>query len=262
MFYLSHRVGCRSRVLAFAGAADLSIAPPVWPESCVGPASLKARVHSHPGANAYAALGISLGENHKSKCAVQALQAGLKPESHSFRLFYLLGLSLYTAGKLQESVAPLQRLVELHPKEVKARLLLVSALAGPRCARTEPGAEEFSQLNDAYRIASFRLRQSVAPRGGRQGCRATVRRSPRASGARVLARYGCKVQAQEVLSLSGYLSASDPRLHFGLGAATTADIEIHWPLGLVEKFSAFAVDQLVTIREGAGIVKSRPFRKT
>jgi len=38
-------------------------------------------------------------------------------------------------------------------------------------------------------------------------------------------------QAQEVLSQSGYLSASDPHLHFGLGAATTADIEIHWPSG-------------------------------
>ncbi|MGA7856613.1 MAG: CRTAC1 family protein, partial [Terracidiphilus sp.] len=38
-----------------------------------------------------------------------------------------------------------------------------------------------------------------------------------AIGARVLARYGGKVQAQELLSQSGFLSASDPRLHFGLG---------------------------------------------
>jgi len=88
-----------------------------------------------------------------------------------------------------------------------------------------------------------------------------VKSNRSAIGARVLARYGGKVQAQEVLSQSGYLSASDPRLHFGLGAATTADIEIHWPLGLVEKFSALASGQLVTIREGAGIVKGRPFRK-
>jgi hypothetical protein len=76
-----------------------------------------------------------------------------------------------------------------------------------------------------------------------------------AIGARVLARYGGKVQAQEVLSQSGYLSASDPRLHFGLGTATTVDIEIHWPLGLVEKYTTLAAGQLVTIREGVGIVK-------
>jgi hypothetical protein len=82
-----------------------------------------------------------------------------------------------------------------------------------------------------------------------------------AIGARVLARYGGKVQAQEVLSASSFLSANDPRLHFGLGAATIADIEIHWPLGAVEKFPGLAAGQLVTIREGQGIVKGRPFRQ-
>ncbi len=81
-----------------------------------------------------------------------------------------------------------------------------------------------------------------------------------AIGSRVLARYGGKVQAQEVLSGTSYLSSNDPRLHFGLGSATTADIEIHWPLGLVEKYPRLAAGQLFTIREGQGIVKGRPFR--
>ena len=88
-----------------------------------------------------------------------------------------------------------------------------------------------------------------------------VKSNRSAIGARVLARYGGKVQAQEVLSQSGYLSASDPRLHFGLGAATTADIEIHWPLGLVEKYPALTANQLVTIREGVGVVNGRAFGK-
>jgi len=52
-----------------------------------------------------------------------------------------------------------------------------------------------------------------------------------AIGARVLVRYGGKVQVQELLSSSSFISANDPRLHFGLGAATTADIEVHWPAG-------------------------------
>jgi hypothetical protein len=76
-----------------------------------------------------------------------------------------------------------------------------------------------------------------------------------AIGARVLARYGGKVQAQEVLSGSSFISANDPRLHFGLGAATTVDVEIHWPLGLVEKYAGLASGQFLTIREGHGIVK-------
>jgi enediyne biosynthesis protein E4 len=81
-----------------------------------------------------------------------------------------------------------------------------------------------------------------------------------AIGARVLARYGGKVQVQEVLSQAGFLSANDPRLHFGIGAASAADLEIHWPLGLVEKYPALAANQLVTIREGQGIVRGRPFK--
>ncbi len=82
-----------------------------------------------------------------------------------------------------------------------------------------------------------------------------------AIGARVLVRYGGKVQAQTVLSQSSYLSASDPRLHFGLGAATTADIEVYWPAGTTEVYKHNDAGQLITIREGQGVVKGRPFRK-
>jgi hypothetical protein len=80
-----------------------------------------------------------------------------------------------------------------------------------------------------------------------------------AIGARVLVRYDGRVQAQQVMSQTSYLSANDPRLHFGLGAEKTASIEIHWPSGGIEHFESLAVNQLVTIREGAGIIKSRPF---
>ena len=46
----------------------------------------------------------------------------------------------------------------------------------------------------------------------------------------------------------------------GLGPATATDIEIRWPLGLTETLRAIAANQLVTVREGQGIVKGRPFR--
>jgi hypothetical protein len=75
-----------------------------------------------------------------------------------------------------------------------------------------------------------------------------------AIGARVLMHYGGKVQAQSVMSQSSYYSASDLRLHFGLGASKVADIDIYWPNGAQEHFKAVAADQLVTIAEGKGIV--------
>jgi hypothetical protein len=81
-----------------------------------------------------------------------------------------------------------------------------------------------------------------------------------AIGARVLVRYGGKVQAQERMSQSSYCSANDARLHFGLGNAATADVEVRWPSGLVETLKSVAADQLLTLREGTGQVKGRPFR--
>jgi hypothetical protein len=81
-----------------------------------------------------------------------------------------------------------------------------------------------------------------------------------AIGSRVLVHYGGRVQAQCVTSQSSFLSTNDPRLHFGLGQVTTADIEVHWPTGISETFPKISADQLVTIREGQGIVKGRQFR--
>jgi hypothetical protein len=74
-----------------------------------------------------------------------------------------------------------------------------------------------------------------------------------AIGARVTLRYGDKVQAQEVLSQSSYLSVNDRRLHFGLGTATEAAVEIRWPSGQTEKFAAVAADQLICVTEGTRI---------
>ncbi len=82
-----------------------------------------------------------------------------------------------------------------------------------------------------------------------------------AIGARVIARYGARQQAQELLAQSSYLSVSDPRLHFGLGEVDTADLEVRWPNGARERFLHVAADQLVTIREGEGIVAKAQFRR-
>jgi enediyne biosynthesis protein E4 len=78
-----------------------------------------------------------------------------------------------------------------------------------------------------------------------------------AIGARVLVRYGKKVQARAVASQASFYSANDPRLHFGLGAETTADIDVHWPNGTIERLKGIRADQLVTIQEGTGVIPSK-----
>ena len=75
-------------------------------------------------------------------------------------------------------------------------------------------------------------------------------------GARVTARYGGKVQAQERQAQSSFLSSNDPRLHFGLGNATEADLEVRWPSGLIESLTKVPADHLVVVREGSGIIRS------
>ena len=78
-----------------------------------------------------------------------------------------------------------------------------------------------------------------------------------AIGARVLAHYGGKTQAQSVLSQSSFLSSNDPRLHFGLGPSDSADLEVFWPNGLHESYKGVAANRLVTMREGVGVVPNR-----
>lgn len=74
-----------------------------------------------------------------------------------------------------------------------------------------------------------------------------------AIGARVVVHYGTRKQAQAVMSQSSFYSANDPRLHFGLGASTAADIDVFWPSGLSEKFKGVSANQLIVIKEGSGI---------
>ncbi len=84
-----------------------------------------------------------------------------------------------------------------------------------------------------------------------------VKSNRSAIGARVTVRYGEKIQAQEVMSQSSYLSVNDSRLHFGLGLAATVDLEVRWPLGQVERFIQVAADQLIYITEGSGITRAQ-----
>jgi enediyne biosynthesis protein E4 len=85
-----------------------------------------------------------------------------------------------------------------------------------------------------------------------------------AIGARVRVVTGDHVQMDEVHSGSSVMSQGDLRLHFGIGKAETVDaIEVKWPTtGKLERFPQVKANQILTIREGSGIVAGpRPTTK-
>jgi hypothetical protein len=77
--------------------------------------------------------------------------------------------------------------------------------------------------------------------------------------ARIRATAGDLVQLGEVLSGGSYLSQNDLRIHFGLGNRERVDqAEVLWPDGMKETLTNLAADRFYVVREGKGIVSSKP----
>ena len=52
-----------------------------------------------------------------------------------------------------------------------------------------------------------------------------------------------------------YMSAQDPRIHFGLGKRKSIEsLEITWPSGIVDKLTKVPINEIITVKEGTGIV--------
>jgi len=82
-------------------------------------------------------------------------------------------------------------------------------------------------------------------------------------GARVEVKAAGLTQSAEVRANSSFESASDPRLHFGLGAATRIDsVVVHWPSGTMDRLGPLPADQELTIEEGRGVVPRLSTRPT
>jgi len=81
-------------------------------------------------------------------------------------------------------------------------------------------------------------------------------------GARLTLTTGQRRQIREVQSGSSYLGQSDLRAHFGLGSATRSErLEIRWPSGMTEVVNDLPANQILTVREGEGVVARVPFRR-
>jgi hypothetical protein len=63
------------------------------------------------------------------------------------------------------------------------------------------------------------------------------------------------VHVEQAKGGMSYMSASDPRIHFGLGKRSKIEsLEIVWPSGQVDRVTNVAVDQIITVKEGVGVV--------
>jgi hypothetical protein len=63
------------------------------------------------------------------------------------------------------------------------------------------------------------------------------------------------VQVDQAKGGTSYMSASDPRIHFGLGKRNKIEsLQITWPSGQVDKLTNVPVDTIIAVKEGAGIV--------
>ena len=76
-------------------------------------------------------------------------------------------------------------------------------------------------------------------------------------GAKVRVTAGKLTSIEERKGGMSYQAAHDPRLHFGLGAATQVDgIEVRWPSGIVDRLTGIRSDQVIVVKEGSS--KEKP----
>jgi tetratricopeptide (TPR) repeat protein len=97
---------------------------------CQAPPSLQATMDDHPNAAAYAELGAWFGQHNQYDCANEAFRSALKLDPASAKVNYFLGLSLYSTGKVEAALGPLQESAQLDGNAIQPRLLLATALHG------------------------------------------------------------------------------------------------------------------------------------
>ena len=86
-------------------------------------------------------------------------------------------------------------------------------------------------------------------RGGKQHWLTISLRGTRSNRDGFGARVRVNGQTRFATAAGSYLSSSDKRLHFGLGAAETAKIEIAWPSGARQYLNGVHADQFLEVRE-------------
>jgi hypothetical protein len=87
--------------------------------------------------------------------------------------------------------------------------------------------------------------------GGKQHWLTITLRGTRSNRDGFGARVQVNGQTRFATDTGSYLSSNDKRLHFGLGSAETANVQVIWPSGIQQKLSNTRSDQFIEIREPA-----------
>ena len=125
-----------------------------------------------------------------------------------------------------------------------------SGLDAPVAAR---GAAFGDLNNDGWQdvvITSLGARpQVLMNRGGKAHWLTITLRGTRSNRDGYGARVQVNGQTRFATSTVGYLSASDKRIHFGLGTADKAKVEVVWPSGIHQTLNDVHADQFLEVRE-------------
>ena len=175
---------------------------------------------------------------------------------------------LYVAnGHIDENIADFDPQVshgqrdQLFLNDGEGRFAEISAQAGPFFQRTMVGRGSATADydndgdGDLFVVNSNQpavlLRNDTASANHWLALRLVGTRSNRDGlGSRVTVQTGDREQTQQTRSSFSYLSQSDPRLFFGLGAYDRADrIDIAWPSGIRQQLKDVEADQLLEILE-------------
>jgi len=99
------------------------------------------------------------------------------------------------------------------------------------------------------------LRNDGGSRGHWISIKLRGRRSNRSGlGAKIRVHSAGRTQLREMTTAGSYLSAWEPRIHFGHGAErSAAAIEIEWPAGTKQRFENVAADRVLVIDEAQGL---------
>jgi hypothetical protein len=80
-----------------------------------------------------------------------------------------------------------------------------------------------------------------------------------AIGATVTVQCAGRLRVAQRTGGGSFQSAGDPRLHFGLGNATSVDwVEVRWPSGRTDRYSGLKADVGYLLREGQQDASSLP----
>lgn len=154
--------------------------------------------------------------------------------------------SLYRGGR---------RFAEVHPLGGTAEPLIHTSRGLAIGDVDDDGGLDLLVVNrDA---APYLLMNRIAKRGNWIRFRVVSRHGRDAHAATVSAVVGDARRYRDVDPEGSYLSASDPRVHIGIGEETTVrDVNVQWPWGELEAFGDFEAGRVYELVEGAGTPQS------